>query len=115
MSIQSCEGRREALRSFFWQSVTSSCCNGTVWEIRAPNNHTVARLLALPIRVRGAYKPRCFSWFSGGFVYTKAERKQTKGMALMCVSCISSLLTDKEKGLEDVNRDARFNSGYHIL
>ena len=31
------------------------------------------------------------------------------------VSCISSLLTDKERGFEAVNRDARFNSGYHNL
>jgi hypothetical protein len=74
-----------------------------------------ARPVALPNRPSGACKPRCLSWLSGCFVYTKVERIQTKGTALTYVSYISSLLTDKGRGFEDVNRDARFNSEYQNL
>jgi len=38
-----------------------------------------------------------------------------RGGSNVCVSCISSLFTDKERGFEDINRNVRFNSGYHNL
>ena len=85
MSIESSEGQREALRSSFWQSMSSNYCNGAVWETRAANNHTAARPVALQNRPPGAYKPRFLSWLSACFVSRKVERKQTEGAALMYV------------------------------
>jgi len=91
--------------------MTPYCCNGTVWEIRAANNIMAARPVTLPNRPPGAYNLGVFHGFLAVFVYTKVERKQTKGKALITLLLISSLLTDEERGFEDVNRDARFNSG----